>query len=197
MRRIFFFGGGGGILGNRASFFTNRCFISHEWISQEKHMDMFLGGRNAVKCGMSHRLHVKRNALKPIWFETLGQLTSRVANVHFWFFVGLFRLGQCYRRRLNLAFASQVAREALCNDLFVIPRAVCVGEALAKKRFSFLSNQMRRLQGPWKRANLAGKDEDPCCPEHCRQWFRNCASKLGDGELVVPWLCPVFCGNWF
>ena len=36
---------------------------------------------------------------------------------------------------LNLAFASQVAREALCNDLFVIPRAVCVGEALAKKSF--------------------------------------------------------------
>ena len=64
-----------------------------------------------------------------------------------------------------MAFASQVARETLCNDLFVIPRAVCVGEALAKKGFSWsslaksvLSNQMRRLQGPWKRASLAGKD---------------------------------------
>ena len=71
------------------------------------------------------------------------------------------------------------------------------GEGSGQKRFSFLSNQMRRLQGPWKRANLAGKDEDPCCPEHCRQWFRNCASKLGAGELVVPCLCPVVCGNWF
>ena len=124
-------------------------------------------------------------------------------SIIFDFFVGLFRLGQCYRRRLNLAFASQVARETLCNDLFVIPRAVCVGEALAKKGFSWSGFPSFRIRcGDFRdpgseRASPERTQEDPCCPEHCRQWFRNCASKLGDGELVVPCLCPVFCGNWF
>ena len=30
---------------------------------------------------------------------------------------------------------------------------------------------------------------NPPCPEHCLQWFCDCASKMDDGELVVPCLC--------
>ena len=41
---------------------------------------------------------------------------------------------------------------------------------------------------PKRASELERTQGDLGCPEHCSQWFCNCASKVGDGELVVPCL---------
>ena len=44
--------------------------------------------------------------------------------------------------------------------------------------------------GTWEASEPQLKGHgDPGCSEHCPQWFCDCASKIGDGELVVTCLC--------
>ena len=90
--------------------------------------------------------------------------------------------------------AQKVKKESSGESLGESPRVLADPPKTSQKRVSVTSARTLEASEPCRKGH--GNHHDGC-PEHCPQWFCNCASKLGSGGSVMPCLCQVFCGNLF